>query len=70
MPMFTAMLGPSAALILFLQLFSVFAGLSNALPTPARQSRTLVVRQNGNNLSQPVTVQTQDILQTYVAAVF
>lgn len=60
------MLGPSAALLLILQLFSVFSGLSDALPTPARQSRTLVVRQNGDNLSQPVTVQTQDILQTYV----
>lgn len=60
------MLGPSAAFLLVLQLFGVFAGLSSALPTSARQSRSLVVRQNGDNISQPVTIQTQDVLQTYV----
>ena len=55
------MLGPSTLLFLALQVLNVYTAAVNARPTVA-----LALRQNGDNLSQPVTVQTQDVVQTYV----
>ncbi len=62
------MLGPSgfSTLYLFLQLSALFLGSAHALPSVARRSTTLTVRQNDGGLTQPVTVQTQDTLQTCV----
>jgi hypothetical protein len=56
------MLGPSAVVFLALQLLNAYSTIANARPTVARSA--LVVRQNSGGLSQPVTVQTQDVLQT------
>ena len=61
------MLGPSASLFLvFLQLLNAFVGFSYARPTLARTAGGLVIRQNNGTLTEPITVQTQDVLQTCV----
>lgn len=60
------MLGPSLFLYLFLHLSPIFLGLVRALPAASRRNNSLVVRQNDGSLTQPVTVQTQNILQTCV----
>lgn len=60
------MLGPLLSLCVLLQLLSASLGLVDARPAVLPHG-TVVMRQNTGGLTQPVSVQTQNVLQSYVS---